>query len=77
MAGRIVQARVDEETERVLASLRRRTGLSESELVRRALRALNEGLPAAGKRIYGVGRFSSGCPDLGSNKRHLVGFGTS
>ncbi len=78
MGARIVQARLDKDTERVLTTLRRRTGLSESELVRRALRALSAGPQAVGaKKIHGLGRFSSGLPDLGSNREHLAGFGRS
>jgi hypothetical protein len=31
--------------------------------------------PAGRPRIAGLGRFASGVDDLGSNKRHLKGFG--
>jgi Ribbon-helix-helix protein, copG family len=73
---KLVQARLDDETDRILKTLRRRTGLSDSELVRRGVRALAESSPAWGvARMVGVGRFSSGVPDLGSNKAHLAGFG--
>jgi hypothetical protein len=27
------------------------------------------------KRVIGIGRFASRVPDLGSNKKHLQGFG--
>jgi len=71
----LIHARLDPETERQLARLRKATGLTDSELVRRGLRAL-AALPVDGKRrIVGVGSFASGKPDLGSNQAHLRGFG--
>jgi hypothetical protein len=45
-------------------------------MVREGLRLLAASHPAAGpRRIAGMGQFSSGKPDLGSNKKHLKGFG--
>jgi Ribbon-helix-helix protein, copG family len=74
--SKLVQARLDDETDRILKALGRRTGLSDSELVRQGLRALAESSPAWGAaRVVGVGRFSSDVPDLGSNRVHLAGFG--
>jgi hypothetical protein len=76
---KVVQARLDDETRKILDRLRRRTGLTESELLRRGIRALAS-LPGSGggeRRIVGVGRFASGISDLGSNKAHLDGFGRS
>jgi hypothetical protein len=74
----IVHARLDEETRLILARLRRRTGLRDSELIRRALRALDAGPKARPRpRIVGLGEFDSGLGDLASNKRHLHGFGRS
>lgn len=76
--GRIVQSRLDPETLDLLTRLRRRTGLSDSELLRRGLRRLAEDRPRARRhRIAGVGKFASRATDLGSNKRHLQGFGRS
>ncbi len=74
--AKMVHARLDDGSERTLARLRRATGLSDSELLRRGLRAfdLMQG-GRAGWRITGLGAFASGMPDLGSNKRHLAGFG--
>ena len=76
--ARIVQARLDEKTDELLKDLRRRTNLSESELVRRGIRSLSVAPPGRGGgiRVIGVGRFASGHRDLGSNKEHLRGFGT-
>jgi hypothetical protein len=76
--GRIVHARLDEKTDKQLKVLRRTTGLSESELLRRGLLALAAtSVRAAHVRIVGTGKFASGVRDLGSNKRHLEGFGRS
>jgi len=76
--GRIVQSRLDPETLDLLTRLRRRTGLSDSELLRRGLHRLAENGPRARRhRIVGVGKFASKVTDLGSNKRHLRGFGRS
>jgi hypothetical protein len=73
--ARVVQARLDDETEELLAELRQRTGLSDSELVRRGVRSLAAlSPPASGLRVTGMGRFASGVRDLGSNKAHLRGF---
>ena len=72
----IVHARLDRETALVLKRLRRTTGLRDSELVRRALRALDAEVAAPSPpRVVGVARFESGVPDLGSNPEHLRGFG--
>jgi hypothetical protein len=73
---RIIHARLDAETERLLLRLRRRSALSDSELVRQGLRALGERQPPRRARmIVGLGRFRSPVSDLGSNKSHLRGFG--
>jgi hypothetical protein len=74
--SRVVQARLDPETLDLLTRLRRRTGLSDSELLRRGLRRLAEQGARAGRhRIVGVGKFASTATDLASNKRRLQGFG--
>jgi hypothetical protein len=69
---RIVQARTDA----ALARLRRKTGMTDSQLVRKGLELMSQGMkPARVRRVRGVGRFASGRGDLGSNKAHLSGFG--
>ncbi len=74
--ARMVHARLDEETDGVLRRLRRSTGLGESELIRRGLRALGAVSARRGRTgVIGLGEFASGIRDLGSNKRHLDGFG--
>jgi hypothetical protein len=71
----LIHARLDADTERQLVRLRKATGLTDSELVRRGLQAL-AALPVRGSRtIVGLGEFESGKPDLGSNRAHLRGFG--
>lgn len=75
---KIVQARIDATTEAVLARLRRQTGLTDSQLVRKGLELVSQrAMPIKVRRVRGVGRFASGRSDLGSNKAHLSGFGRS
>ena len=72
----IVHARLDAETSKLLARLRRRFGWRDSEIVRRGIRALaGSETPPRTRKIVGVGRFESGVDDLGSNEEHLAGFG--
>jgi hypothetical protein len=74
--ARIIHARLDSQTEKILVEIERRMGWNDSQTVRQGIRALNSLLPPKGRRkIAGLGRFRSGKPDLGSNKRHLEGFG--
>lgn len=69
-----VQARLDADTERTLARLVDQLGVSPSGVVREGIRLLGASQPK-GRRIAGLGKFASGIPDLGSNKKHLKGFG--
>lgn len=74
--SRIIHARIDPETEKLLAELQIRLGWSDSRIVREGIKALGVINGAKAKRkIAGVGRFRSGVPDLGSNEEHLKGFG--
>jgi hypothetical protein len=74
--SRIVHARLDAETERLLRELERRLGWSDSQVVREGIKALNVMLvPKRARQVVGLGRFRSGIRDLGSNKAHLEGFG--
>jgi len=71
-----VQARLDADAQRTLARLVRRLGWSPSKAVREGLRLLAASHPAGARpRVVGMGRFSSSVRDLGSNKKHLEGFG--
>ncbi len=71
-----VQARLDRQSQLALERLVRRLGWSPSRVVREGLRLLVAcyGGPSR-RRVVGVGRFASGLPALGSNKKHLEGFG--
>ena len=69
-----VQARLDGDTEKILARLVHQMGLSPSMVVREGIRVLAASQPKS-RKVVGVGKFSAGIPDLGSNKKHLRGFG--
>ena len=72
----VVQARLDPEARQTLDGLVRRLGWNPSRVVRESLLLMGRYHSAAPrKRVIGVGRFDSGLPDLGSNKRHMQGFG--
>jgi hypothetical protein len=74
--SRIIHARLDIETDRMLRQIERRLGWSDSKTIREGIRVLNGLLPQRRKKkIIGQGRFRSGIPDLGSNKDHMKGFG--
>jgi len=70
-----LQARLSVEEQRTLARLVGQLGWSPSRIVREGLRLVSVSHRPAGQRIAGLGQFSSGKPDLGSNKKHLKGFG--
>jgi len=74
--SRVIHARLDVETDRMLRQIERRLGWNDSKAVREGIRVLNS-LLAQGRRrkIVGLGQFDSGIPDLGSNKDHLKGYG--
>ena len=69
-----VQARLDNDTEKTLSRLVDQLGLSPSMVVREGIRLLAASQPKS-RKIAGLGKFASGIPDLGSNKKHLQGFG--
>ncbi len=71
-----VQARLDRRSQMALEDLVRRLGWTPSRVVREGLRLLAacHGKPST-KRVIGVGQFASKVMDLGSNKKHLKGFG--
>ena len=74
--SRIIHARLNVQTERLLRELERRLGWNDSQVVREGIKALNVLLvPKRSRQIVGLGRFRSGIRDLGSNKAHLKGFG--
>jgi hypothetical protein len=74
-----IHARLDANDRVVLQQLKRATGRTESELIRRGLRLVAEAegrqrsaLDVAGRS---VGRFQKGPRDLSTNRKHLRGFG--
>ncbi|MFQ6006834.1 MAG: hypothetical protein ACE5OQ_15185 [Woeseia sp.] len=74
----IVHARLDSYTRQIMRRLKRRHGWNDSEVVRYGIRALGEtDLPPGQrcKRIVGLGKFTSGIPDLGSSDKHMRDFG--
>lgn len=76
---RYVHARLSDEDRAVLERLKRTTGQSESELLRRGLHLVateHAGMPSAAALAgRSVGRFRGGPADLSSNPAHLEGFG--
>jgi hypothetical protein len=74
--GTAIQARLDDRSRKRLAVLVRELGWSPSQVVREGLRVLESNYLRRKKRgVIGLGKFSSGVSDLGSNKKHLRGFG--
>jgi len=74
--GSAIQARLDDLSRKRLAVLVRELGWSPSQIVREGLRVLEASYLRRKKRgVIGLGKFSSGVSDLGSNKKHLHGFG--
>jgi hypothetical protein len=75
-----VHARLNKEERAVLEQLKKATGDSESDLLRRGLRLLlQEQRPArSALDLAGasVGKFRKGPNDLSTNKKHLEGFGS-
>lgn len=74
-----IHARLGDKDRAVLAELKRSTGRTESEIVRRGLHlvAAEMGRPPSALELAGrsVGRFTRGPKDLSTNRRRLEGFG--
>ena len=71
-----VQARLDDRSRKRLALLVRKLGWTPSQVVREGLRILEASHVRKKKQgVIGLGKFRSGVSDLGSNKKHLRGFG--
>lgn len=71
-----IQARLDDRSRKRLTVLVRELGWSPSQVVREGLRVLEASFLRKKKRgVIGLGKFCSGLPDLGSNKKHLRDFG--
>jgi Arc/MetJ-type ribon-helix-helix transcriptional regulator len=74
-----VHARLSEEERAALEVLKKATGHSESELLRRGLRLVRQELEKQGTALQvagaSAGKFRGGPKDLARNKRHLADFG--
>ncbi len=71
-----IHARLDEQTCTVRDQLQQQYGWNDSQIVREGIKALSYLVAGGRKRkIVGLGKFESGVKDLGSNERHLEGFG--
>ncbi len=74
-----IHARLGEDDRVVLERLKRSTGRTESEIMRRGLRlvAEEEGRRRSALDLAGrsVGRFRKGPRDLSTSRKHLEGFG--
>jgi hypothetical protein len=74
-----IHARLGKAERAALEELKKTTGHSESELVRRGLRLVSQevGRKTSALQLAGtsVGRFRKGPKDLSTSKRHLAGFG--
>lgn len=74
--SRVVQARLDDQTESDLNRLRELLGGADSDVVPEAIQRMASSLPAPKKRKFrGVGKYNSGLPDLAANPKHLDDFG--
>lgn len=73
--GSTVQARLDKDAKKALTKLVRELGWTPSRVVREALNLFAATRLRKRRRILGLGEFSSGISDLGSNKTHMRGFG--
>jgi hypothetical protein len=75
----VIHARLTDEDQRLLASLKRATGASDSALIRRGLRLVQKevGKTASARSLAGrsVGRFRGGPRDLSTNPDRLDNFG--
>lgn len=74
-----IHARLREEDRAALEDLKKETGLTESEIVRRGLQlvAQEERCRRSALELTGrsVGRFKKGPRNLSTNRKHLEGFG--
>ncbi len=69
-----IQVRLDPQTQKALARLVDQMGLSPSTVILEGIRLLAAMQPKS-RKIVGLGKFSSGIADLGSNRKHLRRFG--
>ena len=74
-----IHARLSKEDRAVLEDLKKSTGHSESEIVRRGLHLVSKELGPTRSALalagQSVGRFKKGPRDLATNRKYLEGFG--
>jgi hypothetical protein len=72
----MISARIDAKTYETLQQLKQQSGWNFSKVIRFAIQsfAINKNQRTK-RKIIGMGRFASRAPDLGSNKKHMKGFG--
>ena len=74
-----IHARLSPEDREILEELKRVSGYTESEILRRGLRLVSRELAARPSALElagrSVGRFKTGPRDLATDRRHLEGFG--
>ena len=73
--SRVIHARLDDKTEALRPALKQSIGWADSEFVCAGIKTLASPVMPAEQRIIGLGELDSGIADLGSNKKHLEGFG--
>ena len=72
----IIHARLDDDTAALRTALQQQLGWTDSQIVREGIKSLSLLVRKQGQRkIVGLGKFTSGINDLGSNEKHLRGFG--
>jgi len=74
-----IHARLSPEDRAILDQLKRSSGYTESEILRRGLRLVSQELSARPSALdvagRSVGKFTNGPKDLATNREHLNGFG--
>ena len=71
-----IQARLDPDTATLRDELRRRLGMSDSDIVREGIKALAPLVPPSKpKKFAGQGKYETGISDLSTNKKYLEGLG--
>jgi hypothetical protein len=74
-----IHARLSPEDRAILDQLKRESGYTESQILRRGLRLVSEELRARPSALdvagRSVGKFKRGPKDLATNRKHLEGFG--
>lgn len=74
---KVIQARLDSETDHIRKQLQKQLGWSDSQVVREGITRLSSLVNTKGKRkIIGQGKFNSGIHDLATNKKYMEDYGS-